>query len=159
VTDVRNGQEARLDLLAARRDVYPFDPDDCRAYWGLIEMKARQEHSDGCSAVADWYVEACWEHDLHYLTGRRQTLVYDWDSGDYSLVDRDSISRRWADRRFQAVIRGLSRLARWSPLAVWRFWGVRIGGQAGWNRYRATEPYYTRHPDMSPPSDLTGDAA
>lgn len=90
-------------------------PPRCSDYWRAIRAKASMLGSDGCTDVLDLYVDACYEHDIHWRTG--QTL--------YGVP----ITTAQANRRFRKVIQSRDPLGRFSPLSWWRFFGVTIGGK------------------------------
>lgn len=87
---------------------------DSPEYWAKLRTWARGA-SDGCTGVLDIHIWACWEHDFHYRHGR-------------TLYAGEAISRREADARFREVNAAESRLGRFSPLAWWRWAGVRVFG-------------------------------
>lgn len=93
-------------------------------YWDYIASWA-VKHSDGCSGVADIYVQACWEHDYHYRYGR--------------TVQRAPISRSAADRRFRQVVQALSPAGLLSPVSWWRWAGLRLFGGRAWRGHRNRE--------------------
>jgi hypothetical protein len=82
-------------------------------YWDLVRAKAKELNSDGCTVVADIYVDCCFEHDLAYRTG---LTVYG-----------DPITRKEADVRFRKCIQSHSKLGKFSPLSWVRYAGVRLG--------------------------------
>ncbi len=88
-------------------------PPEHAAYWALVRRKARDLGSDGCTAVVDFYLDSCLEHDLHWRTGR--------------TLHGHPISTAQANRRFRKVIQSRSRLGRFSPLAWVRWAGVSLG--------------------------------
>jgi len=101
----------------------PTDPPIADArYWRHVTDNARAIHTDGCTLVKDFYVLACWEHDLHYRTGRN------WLGED--------VGYWWSNRRLGTAIRYFSILHGWSLLAVTRFLGTTLGGWIAWIRYR-----------------------
>jgi hypothetical protein len=121
--------------------VWPYEGHARDAYWKLVKHKALKElkpPSDGCSGVPDWHVEACWEHDIHYRLGRRMVLIHR-SKGGYQMEMGEPITRRWADQRFRSAIRSLSWMAWLTPMALWRFAGVRIAARDTWERYRDAE--------------------
>lgn len=84
-------------------------------YWADVRQKAADLKSDGCSFVADIYVDCCYEHDCAYRTGTR--------------MDGTPITRREADARFRQCIQKHSVFGRFSPLSWWRWAGVRLFGR------------------------------
>lgn len=85
------------------------------AYWQDVRTAAKNLRSDGCSWVADIHVDCCYEHDIHYRTGHR--------------LDGTPITRREADARFRQCNMKHSQFGHLSPLAWWRWAGVRMFGR------------------------------
>ena len=83
-------------------------------YWVAVRKVATQLKSDGCTGVADIYLDACLEHDIHWRTGHTLFGV--------------PITTAQANRRFRKVIQARSPLGAWSPLSWWRWAGVTVGG-------------------------------
>lgn len=84
-------------------------------YWDLVYAKAAELSSDGCSYVTEAFHQCCLEHDIHYRTGRRLNVK--------------PITRRQADQRFRECMQMRSRFGKFSPMAWWRWAGVRIFGR------------------------------
>lgn len=101
----------------------PLDPRS--AYWTTIRAIAQEMHSDGCSGVPDFYIDACYEHDYHY---RYAETLYGFP-----------VTRVEADARFRQVIQARSRFGRFSPMAAWRWVGLRLFGERAWETHRAKE--------------------
>lgn len=85
------------------------------SYWARVWDKAGELGADGCTGVTGAFVECCLEHDIHYRTGQR--------------LDGTPITRRDADARFRACMQSRSKLGFFSPMAWWRWAGVRIFGR------------------------------
>ena len=83
-------------------------------YWQAVRKAARALKSDGCTDVLDIYVESCYEHDIHWRTGRTIFGV--------------PITTAQANRRFRKVIQSRDPLGSLSPLSWWRWVGVTVGG-------------------------------
>lgn len=64
------------------------------------------------------YVEACYEHDIHYRT--------------HATVYGKSIKRRQADAVLRERIQSRSRFGCCSPMAWWRWFFLRICGERAW---------------------------
>jgi hypothetical protein len=88
------------------------------AYRELVRRRARELDSDGCSGVPDFYRDACLEHDIHYRTGRTLSGV--------------PLTRAKADAIFRKRIQQMSVLGVLSPVALWRWAGVRLFGGSSW---------------------------
>ena len=81
-------------------------------YWGRVRWVAKEMGSDGCTGVADWHLDACYEHDLHWRTGL--------------TLDFKPITTAQANRRFRLVIQSRSWCGRLSPLSWLRWIGVTV---------------------------------
>lgn len=90
-------------------------------YWAAVKEWAK-DHSDGCTAVKDWYIEACWEHDFHYRYG---VTLYG-----------DPISFSEANGRLREAIQMRSKLRWFSPLSWTRWLGVNSFGKCLWDKAR-----------------------
>ena len=84
-------------------------------YWDHVYAKAAQLESDGCSFVSEAFHQCCLEHDVHYRTQKR--------------LDGTLISRRDADKRFRECMQMRSTFGKASPMAWWRWAGVRLFGR------------------------------
>jgi hypothetical protein len=89
-------------------------PARASAYWNAIRLRASELASDGCTLVADFYLDACLEHDVHWRTGK--TLY------------GTPISTRQSNLRFRYVIQARSPFGLLSPMSWWRWAGVSIAG-------------------------------
>jgi hypothetical protein len=104
-------------------------------YWPWVASEAALIGSDACSAVLGIKVECCYEHDLSYRTGRdprnaylcfRSGVLYPWRAAR-------PITRAEADARFRQCLMNRSFLGRYSPMAWWRWAGVRVFGGSRWD--------------------------
>jgi hypothetical protein len=91
-----------------------YIPSRASYYWVLVRRKAKELGSDGCTGVADFYLDACYEHDIHWRTSHTLTGY--------------PISTRQANMRFRWVIQDRSPFGKLSPMSWWRWIGVTIGG-------------------------------
>lgn len=114
-------------------------------YWEWVRSEAALIDTDGCSAVSGLDVECCFEHDLGYYYAKDPRDAYRESryTGSYTWVDADPITRGEVDRRFRVCLQNNSKFGRWSPMAIWRWLGVRVGGQAAWDKHRAREQQAT----------------
>jgi hypothetical protein len=98
-------------------------------YWGLVKQRARELKSDGCSCVPDFYVEACYEHDVHYRT--------------HETVYGEPISKAEADATLRSrIVSMATKNLSWNPktwgnltgypMSLWRWAGVRLFGTHSW---------------------------
>lgn len=94
-------------------------PDDA-PYWRMVEQIAHSLNTDGCSGPAlQVYVEACWEHDIHYRT--------------HKTVHGKPLTKEQADRILWERVREFSWLGVVSPMAWWRYYAVKHFGQKSWD--------------------------
>lgn len=84
------------------------------AYWEKVRFTAHQLETDGCTGVADIYVDSCYEHDIHCRTHR---TVY-----GRALTSADAAAI------FRERIQEFSWLGRLSPVSWWRWAAVRVFG-------------------------------
>lgn len=113
-------------------------------YWEWIRNEADAIGTDGCSAVSGIHVECCFEHDLAYRHAKdprdayRKSYDPDVFPGEHWTVAKP-IDREEADRRFRQCHRNRSLFGNYSPMAFWRWAGVRVGGQSRWDAHRVRE--------------------
>jgi hypothetical protein len=84
-------------------------------YWDHVYAEGARLNSDGCSYVSEAFHQCCVEHDGHYRRGT-------WINGK-------PITRKEADARFRECMQMRSRFGKLSPMAWWRWAGVRIFGR------------------------------
>jgi hypothetical protein len=97
-------------------------PGERDPYWFIVREVARRMESDGCTGVADFHCDACYEHDIHWRTGKTITGL--------------PLTTAQANRRFRKVIQSRSTFGRFSPMSWWRWLGVTIGAQ--WISHKTT---------------------
>lgn len=110
-------------------------------YWEWVRSDAALIDTDGCSHVSGFSVEYCYEHDLAYFHAADPVDAYRlWRHGvaDYWGLAKP-ITRREVDARFRRRHQANSKFGRWSPMALWRWFGVMRYGQAAWDRHRQRE--------------------
>lgn len=93
--------------------------------WRLMTASDKKKiskyiESDGCTGVPDFYKRCCIFHDFHYYTHL-----------DFDLT---SITKKEADKRLRQCIQSRSFLGAVSPMAWWRYWGVRVLGGGPWDK-------------------------
>ena len=74
--------------------------------------------TDGCSGVPDFYLNCCIIHDFYYRTHRN--------------LNATRITKGTADKRLRDCIMRGSVFRSLSPMAWWRYWGVRGFGKKAW---------------------------
>lgn len=87
-------------------------------YRQRVRLVAKALGSDGCSGVPNFYLDACLEHDAHYRLGK--------------TLDGVPITRAQADATFRSRIQSMSPFGVASPMALWRWAGVRLFGGSSW---------------------------
>ena len=75
--------------------------------------------TDGCSGVPDFYLNCC--------------IIHDWWYRTHHNLDGTPITFDEANRGMRQCIRQKSWLGRFSPMAWWRYWGVREFGRKAWD--------------------------
>lgn len=88
------------------------------AYRARVSNIAQMLHSDGCTGVPDFYLDACYEHDIHYRT--------------HHTVDARPITFGEANHWLGERIKESSWFGRWSPMAWWRERAVALLGYVMW---------------------------
>jgi hypothetical protein len=110
-------------------------------YWDWVRSEAALIDTDGCSLVTGLKIECCFEHDLGFWYARDPRAAY--RAARHQLIDpwltAPSIDRAEVDRRFRSCLQNRSRLGRWSPMAWYRWLGVKFGSQGAWDRHRTRE--------------------
>lgn len=110
-------------------------------YWEWVRSEAALIGTDGCSAVMGFHVECCFEHDLGYYYARDPRDAYrlyrDWSAVAWQVAD--PITKAEVDKRFRQCHQNLSKFGRWSPMAIYRWLGVKWGGKAAWEKHRERE--------------------
>lgn len=74
--------------------------------------------SDGCTGIPDFYKEECIKHDFYYRTKH---------GFDGRLINKEK-----ADLLFMRGIQNKSKFGKLSPMALWRYLGVRLFGNKAW---------------------------
>lgn len=104
-------------------------PDDA-AYWTRVRNVAQSLDSDGCTGVPDFYADACAEHDVHYRT--------------HQTIFGEPITRAEADAWLRRRIQQRSVFQCFSPMAIWRWVGVRLFGKRAWDHDDSGTPLWQR---------------
>ena len=103
--------EAKPYLIVDRTWIDNVPPQDS-PYWERVRARAKEIGTDGCTIVADIYLDSCLEHDVHWRTGL--------------TIDGAPITAQQANRRFRKVIQSRSKAGRFSPVSWVRWAGVSI---------------------------------
>ena len=74
--------------------------------------------SDVCTGVPDFYKEECIKHDFYYRT--------------HHNFKGELISKNQADLMFMRGIQNKSKFGKFSPMALWRYLGVKLFGGKAW---------------------------
>lgn len=88
---------------------------DNEEYWKKVRERARKLGSDGCTLVAEWKQDCCYEHDMHCRT---KMDIYG-----------NKVERFEADYLFRKCIQDRVSLRFLSPRSWIRWMGVRLGGK------------------------------
>lgn len=110
-------------------------------YWNFIRSEATLIDTDGCSRVSGFQVDCCFEHDLGYYYAADPRDAYRlYRLGDHDYWQHASpITREDVDSRFRKCHQTRSKFGQWSPMAFWRWLGVRRFGQSRWDAHRERE--------------------
>lgn len=102
-------------------------------YEEWVESEAQRINSDGCTAVPDWQVWCCYEHDLacHYGKDPRDAFQRLLNGNPFYWSDAAPITRRNADLRFTGCNLRKSRGLLGTIRSLIRYVGVRIGAFFG----------------------------
>jgi hypothetical protein len=90
-------------------------PHKTSIYWDEVRAQARCLGTDGCTMSPDVYVDACYEHDIHWRTGK--------------TIEGRPITTRLANRRLRKVMESRSPLGARSVIARIYHYGVIIGAR------------------------------
>lgn len=103
-------------------------------YWEFVHAEAGLIGSDGCSKVSGLNLECCEEHDLGYRHGCDPRSAYrhfrEGIENYWALADR--ITRGEVDKRFRVCLQARSLFGIVSPMAWWRWAGVRVFGKGAY---------------------------
>ena len=96
-----------------------FDED---GWVDKVKEKAKELNLvfDGCTGVPDYYISCCDYHDFMYRT--------------HTDINGDPVTRSDADAMFRRCIQASSRFKKGSPMAAWRWMGVRLFGRRAWKK-------------------------
>ena len=83
-----------------------------------VRKRAKELNSDGCSGVADFYIDCCYLHDILYRTGKD--------------IDGKPVTRAEADAALRKCIQERSRFGRLNLMSWWRWIGLRLLGGHAW---------------------------
>ena len=89
-----------------------FTQDDYDRIYKFID-------SDGCTDVPDFYLNGCTQHDFWYRTHRN--------------FDGTPITKQEADKGLEQYVWKHSWFGHFSPLAWWRYRGLRMFGKRAWD--------------------------
>lgn len=117
----------------------PFYQRPC--YFNWLREQATLANTDGCSRVTGFKVECCYEHDLAYFYHRDPRDAYlRWKTGSlHPWREARPIDRGATDARFRRCLQARSRLGFWSPMALWRWVGVKVGGSGAWKAWKGRQ--------------------
>lgn len=113
-------------MVALFVDAFSAAGEDARLYREWVRGEAKKIGSDGCTCVAEFHPDCCFEHDLGYYYGRdpRSAFQVGWPLAD--PVDRSFVDHRFRDCN--------------PEILFYRWWGVRMGGWNSWRKHRKARP-------------------
>lgn len=114
----------------------------CLMFWDWVEQESVLIKTDGCSKVSGAFRKRCRVHDLAYYFAKDPVDAYKLYVLGSSLywLQAAPITKAQADAEFRKGIQSDSALGFFSPVAAWRWLGLRfLGGQAAWDSHRARE--------------------
>lgn len=110
-------------------------------YWSWVESEAALVKTDGCSKVSGAFRRCCLQHDLAYRYARDPVDAYrryvDGDPAYWFNAERTT--RATADADLRRCMQSQSKAGFWSPLALIRWLGLKVGGQGAWDTHRRRE--------------------
>lgn len=74
--------------------------------------------TDGCSGVPDFYLNCC--------------IIHDWFYRTHCDFHGNPVTKNYADGVLKQCIQSGSLFGRFSPMAWWRWWGVKQFGKKSW---------------------------
>jgi hypothetical protein len=107
-------------------------------FWNWVRSEAELISTDGCSGVTGAEIDCCYLHDLLYYHGAdpheayRQYRVGRLEPWVYAR----RVSRAEADKHLRRCLCNRSAFGTYSPMAWWRWLGVRLWGGAAWAAHR-----------------------
>ena len=110
-------------------------------YWDWIDSEAAVIKTDGCSKVSGAFRRHCRVHDLSYYYARDPVSAYRLFIAcdpDYWLCAQP-ITKGEADAAFRRGMQSDSVAGFFSPMALWRWAGLKIGGGSAWESHRRRE--------------------
>ena len=112
-----------------------------RLYWDWVSQEAVLVKSDGCSKVSGAFRKHCRVHDLAYFYAKDPVAAYKrYLDGDPDYwANAPAITKAQADADFRRGMQSDSAFGFFSPLAAWRWLGLKMGGQGAWDAHRARE--------------------
>ena len=115
------------------------------SYWEWVADEAALIRTDGCSKVSGAYRRHCLVHDLSYYYAADPVSAYQgYVRGDPQYWARAiAITKAQADAVFRRGMQSDSPAGFFSPLAAWRWLGLKIGGGKAWDAHRAREAQTT----------------
>ena len=102
------------------------DPEKDPLYRAWLERWAKEVKSDCCTGVPDFNRLCCLQHDYCYQTHT--------DPREAFKGKTVPMTRSQSDALFRQCNQEESFFKKLSPMALWRWAGVRIGGRCAWNK-------------------------
>lgn len=97
-------------------------------YLTWLRAEASEIDTDGCSGVSGIRVECCYQHDLEFKYGKDAHDAYRQHKKQSAQpwVDARPIEFGAANAKFRRCLQARSYFGMWSPLALWRWLGVKF---------------------------------
>jgi hypothetical protein len=110
-------------------------------YWEWARAEASLIDTDGCSKVSGIHVECCYEHDLSFFAAKDPRDAYlRWRLGDPEPWKcAKPITFGEANRRFRKCHQARSKFGMYSPMAWFRWLGVKFLSKQAWDKHRKRE--------------------
>ena len=113
-------------------------------FWDWVDSEAALIQTDGCSKVSGAYRRWCRVHDLSYYFARDPVSAYLnyrlCAAGDLNYWHNAMpITKADADAAFRRGIQSDSAAGFFSPVALWRWLGVKCFGGKTWESHRQRE--------------------
>src|SRR3990167_2261901 len=112
-----------------------------KLFYNWAESEAALIESDGCSKVTGAYKNCCFVHDLSYYYAKDPINAYKlYLQGELDpWREARAIDQKEADKDLRRCMQSQSKFGWWSPMAGWRWLGLRIAGRKAWEGHRKRE--------------------
>lgn len=110
-------------------------------FWPWVESEAGLIEADGCSKVSGAFRKCCLRHDLEYFWGKDASDAYRlYIAGEPEYwFNAKAVTKGTADANFRRCMQSQSRFGFFSPVAFYRWLGVKLGATGAWESHRERE--------------------